>query len=78
MTSTSLMPLKRETERIGLVINPVKTKYLMAGRKRGGPNGVDLDVEMDWIRFDVVDEFIYLGTLVLRLQVGLSTVYVAS
>lgn len=60
----AFVPFKRETERIGLIINSVKTKYLVAGRERGSPNGVGPEVEMDGMRFEVVDEFIYLGTLV--------------
>lgn len=57
-------PLKREAARLGLIINSAKTKYMVAGRERGSPSGVGAEVELDGERFEVVEEFIYLGTLV--------------
>ena len=37
---------------------------LVAGRERGSPRCVGAEVEIDGERFEVVDEFVYLGTLV--------------
>ena len=56
--------LKREAARIGHTINTAKTKYMVGGRERGSSTGVGAAVEMDGDTFEVVDEFIYLGTLV--------------
>ena len=57
-------PFKREAARLGLTINTAKTKYMVAGRERGSSGGVGAEVEIDGERFEVVDEFVYLGTLV--------------
>jgi hypothetical protein len=59
-------PFKREAARLGLIINSAKTKYMVAGRERGSPTGVGNLVDLEGERFEVVDEFIYLGTLVTR------------
>ena len=56
--------LKREAARIGLIINSAKTKYMVAGRERGSPSGVGTVVVIDGDTFEVVDEFVYLGTMV--------------
>ena len=58
--------LKREAEKVGLKVNTSKTKYLLAGcgtgedrdRMRSG------SVTMDGDEFEVVEEFVYLGSLV--------------
>lgn len=34
------VPFKREIERIELIVNSVKIKYLVADKERGSPNGV--------------------------------------
>ena len=60
----AFLPFKREAARIGLTINSAKTKYMVAGRERGSPSGVGSEVELDGVRYEVVDEFVYLGTLV--------------
>ncbi|XP_055634001.1 uncharacterized protein LOC129774310 [Toxorhynchites rutilus septentrionalis] len=57
-------PFKREAARLGLITNFAKTKYMVAGTERGGSDGVGTEVEIDGERFEVVDEFVYLGTLV--------------
>ena len=41
----AFLPFKREAARIGLTINSAKTKYMVAGRERGSPNGVGSEVE---------------------------------
>ena len=56
--------LKREAEKVGLRVNVAKTKYLLAGgteslRARIGPC-----VTIDGDEFEVVEEFVYLGSLV--------------
>lgn len=38
------------------------SQYLAAGREQDGPIGISFEVEVDGIRFEVVGEFIYLGT----------------
>ncbi|XP_058465398.1 uncharacterized protein LOC131438975 [Malaya genurostris] len=60
----AFVPFKKESARIWLTINSTKTKYMVAGRERGSPNGVVPEGEIDGVLYDVVDEFIYLGTLV--------------
>ena len=60
----AFVPFKRESARIGFIINSAKTKYMVAGRERGSPRGIGAEVEIDGKRFEVVDEFVYLGTLV--------------
>lgn len=56
-------PFKRETARIGLTISSTKTKYMIAGRQRGSNSGVGSEVVLDGDKFEVVEEFVYLGTL---------------
>ena len=56
--------LKSETARIGLTINSTKTKYMVAGRDSGRSSGVGAEVVFDGDVFEVVEEFVYLGTLV--------------
>ena len=56
--------LKREAEKVGLRVNVAKTKYMLAGgteslRARIGPK-----VTIDGDEFEVVEEFVYLGSLV--------------
>ena len=57
-------PLRREAARIGLIINSAKTKYMVAGRERGSPTDIGAEVVLDGATFEVVNEFIYPGTLV--------------
>ena len=38
-----------------------KTKYMVTGRKHGSSSGVGSEVELDRVRYEVVDEFVYLG-----------------
>ena len=57
-------PFKRETANIGLTINATKTKYMVAGRSRGSNSDVGSEVVFGGEKFEVVDEFVYLGTLV--------------
>lgn len=40
--------------------------YMVAGIELGSHSGVGADIELDWERFEVVEEFIYLGMLVSR------------
>lgn len=60
----AFVPFKREAAKIGLTINTAKTKYLVAGRARGSAGDGVSEVEIDGERYEVVDEFVYLGTLV--------------
>ncbi|XP_039452865.2 uncharacterized protein LOC120431811 [Culex pipiens pallens] len=60
----AFVPFKREAAKIGLTINTAKTKYLVAGRARGSAGDGVSEVEIDGERYEVVDEFVYLGTIV--------------
>jgi sorting nexin-29 len=60
----AFVPLKKETARIGLTINSTKTKYMVAGRDKGRSSGFGAEVVIDGDVFEVVEEFVYLGTLV--------------
>lgn len=41
-----------------------KTKYMLAVGERGSPSGTDAEVHVDGERFEVINEFIHLDTLV--------------
>jgi endonuclease/exonuclease/phosphatase family metal-dependent hydrolase len=56
--------LKREAERIGLRINTAKTKYMLAGGTEADRARLGSTVTIDGDEFEVVDEFVYLGSLV--------------
>ena len=56
--------LKREAEKVGLKVNVAKTKYLLAGGTETLRGSIGQSVTMDGDVFEVVDEFIYLGSLV--------------
>lgn len=56
--------LKREADRIGLKINTSKTKYMLAGATERDRNRLGSSVVIDGDEFEVVEEFVYLGSLV--------------
>ncbi|XP_065081445.1 uncharacterized protein LOC135704008 [Ochlerotatus camptorhynchus] len=56
--------LKREAEKVGLKVNTSKTKYLLAGGTERDTARIDRSVTIDGDEFEVVDEFVYLGSLV--------------
>ena len=56
--------LKREAEKIGLKINTSKTKYMLAGGTEHDRARLGSSVTIDGDEFEVVDEFVYLGSLV--------------
>ena len=56
--------LKREADRIGLKINTSKTKYMLAGGSEHDRARLGNTVTIDGDEFEVVDEFVYLGSLV--------------
>src|SRR5450830_141447 len=56
--------LKREAEKIGLKINTSKTKYMLACGTEHDRARLGSSVTIDGDEFEVVDEFVYLGSLV--------------
>ena len=56
--------LKREAARVGLRINVSKTKYMLAGGTERDRQRLCSSITIDGDEFEVVDEFIYLGSLV--------------
>ncbi|XP_058839579.1 uncharacterized protein LOC131695065 [Topomyia yanbarensis] len=60
----AFVPFKRETARIGPTISIIKTKYMIAGRIRGSNSEVGVEVVLGGDKFEVVEEFVYLGPLV--------------
>ena len=56
--------LKREAARIGLKINVSKTKYMLAGGTDRDRERLGSSITIDGDEFEVVDEFVYLGSLV--------------
>ena len=56
--------LKREAEKVGLKVNTSKTKYLLAGGTERDRARIGRSVIIDGDEFEVVDEFVYLGSLV--------------
>ena len=56
--------LKREASRVGLKINVSKTKYILAGETERDRQRLGSSITIDGDEFEVVDDFIYLGSLV--------------
>jgi len=56
--------LKTEAKRIGLVINTSKTKYMRGRGSKEDDMRLPQRVSIDGDEFEVVDEFVYLGSLV--------------
>ena len=56
--------LKREAEKVGLRVNVAKTKYLLAGGTESLRARIGQSVTIDGDEFEVVEEFVYLGSLV--------------
>lgn len=59
----AFVPLKRETARIGLTVNYVKTKYMIAGRDRGRGSVMLVCKVVTGEMLEVVEECVYLETL---------------
>jgi hypothetical protein len=55
--------LKREAAKVGLKINEQKTKYMIAARNDGTILDVGQSVVIGDKHFEVVKEFVYLGSL---------------
>lgn len=53
---------ERETARISLTINATKAMYIVAGKDKDRPSGVDAEVVFDWNVLEVVQESVYLET----------------
>ena len=56
--------LKREAEKVGLKINTSKTKYMLACGTEHDRASLGSSVTIDGDELEVVDEFVYLGSLV--------------
>ncbi|XP_052565867.1 uncharacterized protein LOC120419986 [Culex pipiens pallens] len=54
--------LKRETAKVGLRVNVAKTAYLLAGETESLSIGPSVTIDGD--EFEIVEEFVYLGSLV--------------
>jgi hypothetical protein len=55
--------LERETAKVGLKINEQKTKYMIAARNDRTIRDVGIIVAIGDKQFEVVKEFVYLGSL---------------
>ena len=55
--------LKREAAKVGLEVNAAKTKYMLAGGAERDRACLGSSVTIDGDTFEVVDEFVYLGSL---------------
>ena len=58
--------LKREAGKIGLEINTSKTKYMLAYATDSARDELGRAVTIDGDEFEVVDEFVYLGSMVTK------------
>ncbi|XP_058064584.1 uncharacterized protein LOC131214222 [Anopheles bellator] len=56
--------LKREAAKVGLLINASKTKYMLASGTEADRQRLGSSIVIDGDEFEVVDEFVYLGSLV--------------
>ena len=54
--------IERESAKMGLVVNEGKTKYMLSSCR--GTRRIGTEVSCDSYAFDVVEEFIYLGTAI--------------
>ncbi|XP_054086050.1 putative uncharacterized transposon-derived protein F52C9.6 isoform X2 [Zeugodacus cucurbitae] len=54
--------LDKEAKRMGLVVNEDKTKYLLSSNKQSAHSRLGSHVTVDSHNFEVVDNFVYLGT----------------
>jgi hypothetical protein len=57
------LALERETAKVGLKINEQKTKYMIASRIDGTIRDVGQSMAIGDKHFEVVKEFVYLGSL---------------
>ena len=55
--------LKREATKVGLVVNASKTKYMLVGGTERDRARLGSSVTIDGDTFEVVEEFVYLGSL---------------
>ncbi|XP_062704756.1 uncharacterized protein LOC134287060 [Aedes albopictus] len=55
--------LKREAAKVGLVVNASKTKYMLVGGTENDRIRLGSNVTIDGDSFEVVEEFVYLGSL---------------
>uniref|UniRef100_A0A023EI93 Putative line l1 all n=1 Tax=Aedes albopictus TaxID=7160 RepID=A0A023EI93_AEDAL len=55
--------LKREAAKVGLVVNASKTKYMLVGGTEHDRIRLGSNVTIDGDTFEVVEEFVYLGSL---------------
>ncbi|XP_062712812.1 uncharacterized protein LOC134289966 [Aedes albopictus] len=55
--------LKREAAKVGLVVNAAKTKYMLVGGTERDRTSLGSNVTIDGDTFEVVEEFVYLGSL---------------
>ncbi|XP_062714811.1 uncharacterized protein LOC134291290 [Aedes albopictus] len=55
--------LKREAAKVGLVVNASKTKYMLVGGTENDRIHLGSNVTIDGDTFEVVEEFVYLGSL---------------
>ncbi|XP_054091506.1 uncharacterized protein LOC105219282 isoform X2 [Zeugodacus cucurbitae] len=60
--SSAFSRLDKEAKRMGLVVNEDKTKYLLSSNKQSAHSRLGSHVTVDSHNFEVVDNFIYLGT----------------
>lgn len=56
--------LKQEAVQVGLRVNVAKTKYLLAGGNEELATRMGTSVTVDGDEFEVVKEFVYLGSLI--------------
>lgn len=57
----TVRPFKREATRLLLIINSVKTKYMMADKKRFSPSAVGAEMGLDKKRSEKVKEYLVLS-----------------
>ena len=56
------MSIATEVKRMGLVVNEGKTKYMLSSKKDTEQRHLGQNVTMDSYNFEVVKDFVYLGT----------------
>ena len=62
--ATSFVEIEKAADRVGLKINPTKTKYMLATRSDSTRQNFGQNVNIGQHDFEVVKEFIYLGSAV--------------
>ncbi|XP_054084799.1 uncharacterized protein LOC128921370 [Zeugodacus cucurbitae] len=60
--SSAFSRLDKDAKRMGLVVNEDKTKYLLSSNKQSAHSRLGSQVTVDTHNFEVVDNFVYLGT----------------